>query len=189
MVSLLVGATANLLLVAACLRFVTWLSAQIAATTGLIRTVRDGRHIVLLEFAPDWGIWQWTALMAVPILCVLGVVLVTLGDWAGMSSFARDSSQASQDRGIKWLEAGGAARVVLLGVATGWLLLALGLPAAVYGVTSLLTKNGPTATAATALDTAGFGVESLCGEAMARNVVDTVNEVNDAARLNPAPFT
>jgi hypothetical protein len=185
MVSLLIGAALNLFLLAVALRFLTWVSAQVAGTTGLVRSVRNGDSILLLEFAPGWGREQWAWLFAVPAACLVVLLVSTLVAWKGAVSFARPDEPADPRRSAGLVLGSAPWRVGAIGVAVTWLVLALGIPAAVYGVTSLMLGNTPNQTAATVVDGVGFGVRSMCAEAMARDVVDTTNDVLDEAELNP----
>ena len=164
-VSLLTGAAVNLLLVAVVLRFLTWLSAQISMTVGLVVVNRDAEgRLVGMELAPSWDfVWEWLLFLFIPLLCLLAMAFLTVVSWLFTSSLDNPKLGAEwRWRTGRVRETSARLRPALLGIGAGWLLIVLVIPAGVFGVVSLMAANQPTAGTATWLDKAGFGSSSLC---------------------------
>ena len=187
-VSLLMGAAVNLLLVAVALRFLTWVSAQISMTVGLVVVNRDldGR-LVGMDLAPGWGFWwEWLLFLAIPLVCLAVMIGSTIVSWLFTSSLDNPQLGTEWRRRTQRVRAASARlRPALVGIGAGWLLIVLVIPAGVFGVVSLMATNQPTAGTATWLDKAGFGGSALCQEAMVAQVRAAVTEATAEARISP----
>jgi hypothetical protein len=188
LVSLLMGASVNLAILALALRFLTWVSGQVAATVGLVRATRtpDG-ELLDLAFAPGWRLdREWLYLLALPLACLVAMVVVTFVGWRSTAVFDEEESEPLRRRlALGSLRVSEHVRPLLLGLAAAWLLVAVLLPAVSVQVVELTTSNRPTATAAGVLDRLGFGRRQLCQEAMVEQVHLAVDAVNDEARISP----
>ncbi|KQU67572.1 hypothetical protein [Phycicoccus sp. Root101] len=194
LVSLVLGASVNVIVVGLTLLFATLVSATLAVTVGFVAAHRvsrvvDNTPVVLvdgLQLAPSWGTGQWLGLLSVPIACLVVLVGLTVWDWRGTAVFddtdpdqpQRDETIATRDKVARW-------RPLVLGVAAVWLAVVAGLPAALVGVTTLTTSNKPTTLGAAALSGLGFGTRSICEEAASQNIAKAVSKVSLEARISP----
>ncbi|WP_372729829.1 hypothetical protein [Nocardioides sp.] len=187
-VSLLMGAVVNLTILALVLRFLTWVSGQIALTVGLVTARRNDRgDVVGLSLAQGWRMErEWLLFLSIPLFCLALMVTLTVASWIVTSSFDH-RNLTRRARTIAQLVRSGSERLrpALLGVGAGWLLLVLALPAGVVGVVSLMATNQPTAMAATWLDKTGFGSPPLCRQAMVAQVAEAAHSAQASARTSP----
>lgn len=194
LISLLMGAAVNIIIVGVLLRLVTWVSAEFALITGVVELTRNsqGRRTDL-DIAPGWDAGNWAMLLGFSLACALLIGVLTLVSWWSTSAF--DSADERPDDGTAppvrhnvalWLmERSARLRRVLFLAGLGWLLLVLGLPAAAVGVVDLTTSNRPTTTAASALDSVGFGTRSLCTQALVEQLNRAARVAGELARVSP----
>lgn len=190
-VSLLMGAAVNLLIVGILLRLVTWVSAEFALVTGVVELTRDaqGRRTDL-DLAPGWTVADWLMLLSISLVCALAIAALTLLSWWATSAFDSSTDRASDrpvrhPRALRIMKVSAAGRPVLFAIGTGWLVLVLGLPAATVGLVDLTTSNRPTTTAASVLDSVGFGTRSLCAQALVEQLDHAADIAVLQAKVSP----
>ena len=193
-VSLVMGAAVHLLIVGAALRFLTWVSTQLALTLGIVeldrRATGDGWQARALGMSPDWDAWQLVAVLGVPVICLLLVVQQTVSGWRGTSAFnseevSQQTTESARSSATSRLDNAARRRPTLLALAVGWLLLFLGLPAATIGVVDMTTENRPSATGSAALSALGFATPAMCTESFVERVTAAVERANTEGRISP----
>ena len=141
----------NLFLAATALLAVVWVSIQLVSMLGLTRiypsTVEERRRRVT-DFRIDADLGNWEVWGLVPLVALVVAARADPARLAGGCEVrqGRPVQHAEHVGQAAWWRWSSAGRPVALGVALGWLLLVLGLPAAATGVAEAATQNQPTAT-------------------------------------------
>ncbi len=190
LVSLVMGAVVNLLILGLALRILAWLASLVAVSVGLLGDGRVGGGDQLLDLAPTWDDWwDWWPVLGLPVLCVVGIALLTLRGWRATAAFDAPTDVAEQQtvhsEALKRLETTARWRAVLVFGGLGWLLVAFGLPAAVSGLSHLATQNEPTTLGAATLSAVGFGTDERCDEAFEADLRAAVADADRLALLSP----
>lgn len=191
-VSLVIGAAVNLLILGLVLRLVAWVSSQLAVSIGLVGDAQEDDRPELLDWAPNWEPgWDWWPVLGIPVLCLVGIALATFFGWRATAAFDNDSGDtpaeddANRRRATARLAGAARMRTALLFGGLGWLILVLGVPATAVGLTNMATTNEPTTLVAAAVRTAGFGTDGRCVAEFEKRVEKAVDVVNDLALLSP----
>ncbi|HEX6151869.1 hypothetical protein [Nocardioides sp.] len=190
LVSLVMGAVVNLLILGLALRVLAWLAALVAVSVGLLGDDRAGRRDQLLDLAPTWDDWwDWWPVLGLPVLCLLGLALLTLRGWRATAAFDAPTDPAEEQTvhsdALKRLETTARWRTALVFGGLGWLLVVLAIPAAVSGLTHLATENEPTTLSASALSAIGFGTDERCADAFEADLRTAVEDADRLALLSP----
>lgn len=189
-VSLVMGAAVNLLILGLVLRIVAWLAALVAVSLGLLGDGRRNGTDELLDLAPTWNdVWDWWPVLGLPVLGLLGVAVLTVLNWRATAAFDAPTDptddQPVQERAMTRLERTARWRRVLVFGGLGWLFLTLAIPGAAVGLSHLATHNEPTTLGASVLRSAGFGTEERCVHAFRTDLAETVTSLDRLARLSP----
>ncbi|MBA2953863.1 hypothetical protein GON03_05990 [Nocardioides sp. MAH-18] len=198
LISLLMGAAVNIIIIGVLLRLVTWVSAEFALITGVVELTRNsqGRRTDL-DLAPGWDLGNWFMLLGFSLICAVLICVLTLVSWWSTSAFdsANDDpadapagqpvAPVRHSTAIGLMNWSARLRRVLFLAGLGWLLLVLGLPAATVAVVDLTTSNRPTTTAASVLDSVGFGTRSLCTQALVEQLNRAAVVAGELARVSP----
>ena len=170
-VSLLVGAVVNLFIVAAMIRGLSWLTAQLAVTSGLV-TLTSGRPELHVSTLLGW----------VVAVSAVVVAATSFGRWLvhrkfdrGLPTGAPDIARMGQLSTVRTAALFGAVTVVLI----------LGVPLATTAILDAVTANRPTATVAGIVTSTGFGTQEICQEALVKRVETAALEAERRARLTP----
>ncbi|UUZ59427.1 hypothetical protein [Nocardioides sp. B-3] len=181
----------HLLLLGLVLRFVARLASQVAVSVGLLGEDRStGTGDELLDLAPTWDRWwDWWPVLGLPVVCPVGVAVLTLLGWRATAAFDAPAEVAEAQNvhsgALKRMEMTARWRTVLVVGGLGWLLLACGLPAAVSGLTHLATENEPTTPGAATISAAGFATEERCASAFEADLAAAVEDADKLALLSP----
>ncbi len=190
LVSLIMGAAVNLLILGLVLRILAWLAALVASSLGFLADGRKNGRDELVDVAPTWNEWwDWWPVLGLPLLCLLGIALLTMVGWRATSAFDAPSDEgddlARQADALELLETTSRWRTALVFGGLGWLFVAVGLPAAVAGLNYLTTHNEPTTLGASVLRAVGFGTDERCDFAFRTDLTETVASLDRLARLSP----
>jgi hypothetical protein len=187
--TLLTGAIINLFVAGAALLALTWVSAQIAMTLDLLQVRTNGSKVVDFWVVVDDH--QVTVLL-IPMTLAAGVAVLTMMGWFGGAKFDHEAGQTvrdTPDRGRKlagrFVDWSGRWRAPLIAIASGWLLLSVGIPLASTGAAELATRNEPTATVARGLAAIGLATKDMCSDAFEHSLDEAVEELVVAASANP----
>lgn len=176
-ISLLVGATVNLLIVAALLRGTAWATAQFAVTAGVttVSVDSEGRPV-------DFGVNAGRLFIAVLAIAVVLIAVGTVGRWFIHRKFDRGDATGEHDTTrMGWLSR--LRTKTLVGLVAALLL--LGAPTATAMVVSAVTHNSPTAFAASVLRVSGFATVPMCVDALNEQGKQAVEAVSAQAALSP----
>jgi hypothetical protein len=189
LVSLVMGAAVNLLILGLMLRILAWLAALVASSLGFLGDGRKNGRDELVDLAPTWTEWwDWWPVLGLPALCLVGIAVTTLVGWRATSAFDAPSDEVDlsvQRDALERLEQTSRWRTALVFGGIGWLIVAVGLPAAAAGLSYLTTHNQPTTLAASVLREVGFGTEERCVFAFRTDLNETVASLDRLARLSP----
>ena len=189
LVTLIIGAALSIFMVAVVLRFLSWMSAIVAARIGFIvpgDSLGCGRSGEL-GIACGWGKWDWLLWSSPALLAVLGIAILTTISWS--ETFEFDTSQEADDQGreraARWIDTSARVRLSVSIAGILWVLLSAGLPAASVGVSMLASSNTPNALGGRILTSLGFATERMCKDALESNVQAAVRRANKQARVSP----
>ncbi len=192
LVSLVMGAVVNLMIVGLLLRLVAWFSVQIAVSTGFVKVGGSAKSVAYLDLGHDWPVWQWwLVIVGLPFGCLVGVVWTTVRGWSSTSKFDAPDLEEDPDKdspqqdAMRRLATAARARGLLISVALGWLLLVPGLSVAATGLSSLALANQPTVLGAAVLHAGGFGSDTMCESAFVEAVDDAVRRADRLAAISP----
>jgi hypothetical protein len=191
LVSLVMGAVVNLLILGLALRVLAWLAALVAVSVGLMGDERNAvNDDQLLDLAPTWDDWwDWWPVMGLPVLCLIGVALLTLRGWRATAAFDAPADPAEQQEvqvgAIRRLETTARWRTALVFGGLGWLIVVFALPAAVSGLSHLATENEPTTLSAATISAIGFSTEDRCASAFEEDLRAAVEDGDRLAKLSP----
>jgi hypothetical protein len=190
LVSLVMGAVVNLLILGLALRVLAWLAALVAVSVGLMGDERNAADDQLLDLAPTWDDWwDWWPVMGLPVLCLIGVALLTLRGWRATAAFDAPADPAEQQTvhraALRRLETTARWRTALVFGGLGWVLVVFALPAAVSGLSHLATENEPTTLSAATISAIGFSSEDRCEAAFEEDLRAAVEDGDRLAKLSP----
>lgn len=173
-ISLLVGATVNLFIVAALLRGTAWATAQFAVTSGVV-TVDTSRSTPMELHAGR-------LLLTVLGIAVALVTIGTVGRWFIHRKFDRGQPTDDDDtKHMGWLSR---LRTKTL-VATTVAVLLLAVPTVTTVVVHATTHNSPNALVASLLRISGFATPDMCVKALNNQAAAAVESVSAQAALSP----
>lgn len=177
-VSLLVGAVINLLLVGAVLRGLSWVSAQLAVTSGVVDLTGGSENEPATGLSVD---------VAEPLLIGVGlaglaIAVASLGRWFIHRKFDQGADTDAAD--IRRMGVWAAVRATALAAVAGLLLL-VAVPAATSALIGAVAHNSPSAMVAGALRSSGFGTMAMCEAALEERVTEAAEEAGRRARLSP----
>lgn len=180
LVSLLVGATINLLIVAMMLRGLAWFSAQFAVTAGIVDVTVDG-SVDGFE-AGGLSVNVARLLLWVVGLVALAITVGTVGRWVVHRRFDRGGSTVQADLTHMSLWGRLRTQALLLGIV---IVLLVAVPAVTVRLVEAVGHNSPTTMVAGALRASGFSTETICANALEDRVLEASSQAETRARLSP----
>lgn len=171
--SLLVGAAVNLFIVAAMIRGIAWLTAQLAVTSGIVEvSPTSGRPELAVSTVLGW----------VAAVAALGVAATSFGRWLTHRKF--DRGQPTGEADIARMGLLSTLRTVTL-VGAAVIVILVGVPIVTTSVLDAVTANRPTATVAGLVTASGFGTQEICRQALVDHVDQAAREAAQRARVSP----
>jgi hypothetical protein len=185
-VALVLGATINVLVVAASLLALAWVSVLLAKVFGVVSlTLEDGRANAL-DVTKDWYGLEWGATLLPALLAATAIAVLTVYGWREVRVFDRaDPGQKRRDKAMRRMTRAQGWRPRLLLVGVLWLAVVFGLPAGAAGLSALATSNEPSTTVASVLQSAGFTTTAMCEKAFDASLREADKEATELARTSP----